>query len=1078
MLRPLIAVALFAVWPQQTQTPQGSGDARPTFIEPAFSPDGSEIAFGSGGDIWTVPARGGDARLLISNPATDGRPLYSPDGTRLAFFSNRTGNGDIYILSFADGSLRRITFDDTNDFPDGWSRDGKYIYFMSTRGDIAGMSDAWRVSAEGGTPMQVAADRYASEYWSSPAPDGAAVAITARGITSGQWWRKGRSHIDESEIWVVTPGAAGAAPAYRRVSDGNGGAKELWPMWSNDGRSLYYVSDRGGTENLWRRPAAGGAATQLTRFSRGRLLWPQISLDGKAITFERDFGVWTFDVASGEAKAVPIALRGAAAGPAVERLSITNAGGLALAPDARKIAFTMRGEVFAASARDGGNATRVTSTTGLEAQVSWASDSRRIAYASDRDGAWHIYMYDFVTSQERRLTNTAASDVSPVWSPDGKSIIFTRAGKELRILDVAAGTDRVLASGRFEYPPLISESQYRFSPDNKWVAYLTEDERGFSNAFLVPAAGGMPQQVSFGSTTFADCLQFGPDGKYILLCTSQRTESSQLIRVDLVPRAPRFREDLFRELFPGDSRPARPDSGAAAPPAAPPAAAPAPAAAAGTRNPPATEPVFDNIRRRASIIPLNVDVAAAVISPDGKNLVVSASAAGQQQLWAWSLDEDSPTPPSLRQLTTSTGGKQRIAFSSDSREVWYLEAGRVSAINVESRAARTVAVTGEMDVDFAKEKMEVVRQAHSYMRDNFFDEKMNGSDWNAVGETFRRQVAGARTPDEMRRLLSLMVGELNASHLGATGGAPVAPYAGKLGARYDRAEYEATGKLKVTEIIPLGPLTLVTGVAVGDYILSVDGTPVTARTNLDELLSHKLARRVVLSVASTATGAPRDVIVRPISTAAEKALLYRSWVEDRRAYVARVSNGQLGYVHMIDMGDASLNQLYLDLDTENHARKGVVVDLRNNNGGFVNPYAIDVFARRGYLTFQGRGQAETPGRLQVGQRSLERPTILVTNQHSLSDAEDFTEGYRTLKLGKVVGEPTAGWIIFTWNVGLIDGTTLRLPRQRIRGADGKDMELVPRPVDVTVTRPIGEWYSGRDSQLDEAVKQLLAQIGR
>ena len=173
-------------------------------------------------------------------------------------------------------------------------------------------------------------------------------------------------------------------------------------------------------------------------------------------------------------------------------------------------------------------------------------------------------------------------------------------------------------------------------------------------------------------------------------------------------------------------------------------------------------------------------------------------------------------------------------------------------------------------------------------------------------------------------------------------------------------------------------------------------------------------------------------------------------VEERRAYVAKISGGRLGYVHMFDMGAGSLAQLYVDLDAENHARDGVVIDVRNNNGGFVNPYAIDVFARRGYLTMQGRGEPETPARTAVGQRALEKPTILVTNQHSLSDAEDFTEGYRTLKLGKVVGEPTAGWIVFTWNVNLLDGTTLRLPRQRIRGADG-ELSL-PRAVDVAVTR--------------------------
>src|SRR5262249_57376149 len=139
---------------------------------------------------------------------------------------------------------------------------------------------------------------------------------------------------------------------------------------------------------------------------------------------------------------------------------------------------------------------------------------------------------------------------------------------------------------------------------------------------------------------------------------------------------------------------------------------------------------------------------------------------------------------------------------------------------------------------------------------------------------------------------------------------------------------------------------------------------------------------------------------------------------------------------------------YLDLDTENHSREGVVVDVRNNNGGFVNAYAIDVLSRRSYFNMADRDEPAAPARIVLGQRSLERPTILVVNRHSLSDAEDFTEGYRALKLGKVVGEPTAGWIIYTSGTSLIDGTTLRLPGTRIMTADGTDMEMHPRPVDI------------------------------
>jgi C-terminal processing protease CtpA/Prc len=254
---------------------------------------------------------------------------------------------------------------------------------------------------------------------------------------------------------------------------------------------------------------------------------------------------------------------------------------------------------------------------------------------------------------------------------------------------------------------------------------------------------------------------------------------------------------------------------------------------------------------------------------------------------------------------------------------------------------------------------------------------------------------------------------------------------------------------------------------------------VTARTNLDELLSYKTGRRVSLTVSASPDGAGRrEAAVRPVNAQTEKALMYRDWVERNRAYVARVSNGRLGYVHMFDMGSASLAQLYVDLDAENHAREGVVIDIRNNNGGFVNAYAIDVFARRGYLTMTLRDLPSAPARTILGQRAPELPTVLVTNQHSLSDAEDFTEGYRQLKLGRVVGEPTAGWIIFTSNQTLLDGSVVRLPRVKITDNAGRNMELDPRPVDVQVMRPVGETLAGRDSQLDVAVRELLGQLGQ
>ncbi len=291
--------------------------------------------------------------------------------------------------------------------------------------------------------------------------------------------------------------------------------------------------------------------------------------------------------------------------------------------------------------------------------------------------------------------------------------------------------------------------------------------------------------------------------------------------------------------------------------------------------------------------------------------------------------------------------------------MYFLEQGRVSVINMDTRLPRPLSVTAELDVDFNQEKLAVFKQAWTLQRDHFYDDKYHGANWDAVRAEYEPRIAGARTPDEMRRILSLMVGELNASHLGVsapfTGGNQTAPV-GKLGVRFDRNEYESNGRLKITEVIALGPAAIAGGIKVGDYLLAVEGARIDAQTNLDELLQYKTNRRVALTVSSSADGSsPREVVVRPTTTGTEKGLLYRQWVEDCRAYVAKVSNGRLGYVHMPDMSAQSLAQLYTDLDDDNHAREGVVVDVRNNNGGFVNVYAIDVLARRGYLTMTQRG---------------------------------------------------------------------------------------------------------------------------
>jgi Tol biopolymer transport system component/C-terminal processing protease CtpA/Prc len=1045
-MRPLSLIvmvsALVSQLPAQTE-------GRPYFTDPAISPNRGEIAFVSGGDIWTAPLAGGEAHLLVSHPANEARPIYSPDGTRLAFVSTRTGNGDIYVLTLATGALKRITFDDAADALDAWSWDGSWLYFSSSAQEIAGMQDIYRVSADGGVPMPVTNDRYVAEFQGAPSPDGATLAFAARGSSFGQWWRHGHSHIDESEIWLLN------GLKYQMLAGGD--YKCLWPMWSADGARVFYISDQGGAENVWERPVRGGAPKQVTQFKDGRVLWPSIAYDGKTIVFERNFAIWKLDVASGKSAQIEITRRGALPAPEVSHLTMTNGyRDLIVSPDGKKLAFVAHGEIYAAPSHENGPAMRVTRSVAAESELAWSTDSKRLVYVSDRDGPYHLHQYDFTTNAETRLTDGPGGDTAPQWSNDGKLLMFVRGGTQICVYDAATKQTRVVVSkGSYPRPPFGLNRFYVWSPDDKWIAYSNVGERGFRNVFVVPAAGGEPRQVSFLSNRNVGRVNWSPDGTFILFDTGQRTEENRIARIDLVPRTPHFREDKFRDLF----KETPPAGGRGAAPEKKPA--------------PVVKIEFDGIRTRLSFVPLGMEGRLVTIAADTNRLWFTS----RGNLYSYPLDELAENPTSTQKTSDATS-KNDIQFGPDGKEIFYLEAGRVTILSRDTPDKRTLNLTAELDVDFEQEKTEVFAQAWQYLNDNFFDPKFNGVDWKSMRERFTPLVVGARTTDELRRVLALMIGELNASHSGV--GAPQTPpgsgpAVGKLGLRFDLAEYAASGKLKVREVIAHGPSELAGGIKVGDALMAVNGTPISAHTNLDELLDHKTGTRVELTFGEGA--AKRDVVVRPISTAAEKTLVYRQWVEQQRAYVAKASAGRLGYVHILDMSSQALDQLYIDLDTENQGRQGVVVDIRNNNGGFVNGYALDVLARQSYLKMADRDEDAYGSRLVLGQRALERPTILVTNRHSLSDAEDFTEGYRSLKLGKVVGEPTAGWIIYTSNTSLIDGTTLRLPGTRITTAAGEDMEMHPRPVDVAVDKPVGEGLSGKDSQLDAAVRELLRQIG-
>ena len=459
------------------------------------------------------------------------RPLYSPDGKTLAFISLTTGNGDIYTVSLESGALKRLTYDDAADKLDAWSADGSTIYF-STAGHNVGTNtnDIYSVGVNGGTPLPAVAEKYQNLFYAAPHPDGHTIAFCANGLASSQWWRHGRSHDDECELWT-TDGHS----HFARLTDY--GAKNLWPSYSPDGRTLYFMSDRDGPENIWSLATVSTTTAptsqpivepkRITAFHDGRVLWPTLSRDGTTMVFERELGIWKLNFSTGQAAPVPIHLRGIVAEPAIAHSTLSkNISEFSVSHDGKKIAFVVEGQVFAGLAGGGGTPFRVTHTNAVESHVTWANDDRRLAYVSTRDGPRHVYLYDFGDHTENRLTNSPGNDSLPLFSPGDAMLAFVRDGKELRVIDLhpnsratnwlhLRNTNRLLAGNlSFDRPPFdLDGTPFVWSSAGDWIACVAGGAKGFRNLNVIPSDGSAAaRQISFLANAENTSVAWTPDG--------------------------------------------------------------------------------------------------------------------------------------------------------------------------------------------------------------------------------------------------------------------------------------------------------------------------------------------------------------------------------------------------------------------------------------------------------------------------------------------------------------------------------------------------------------------------------------
>lgn len=999
---------------------------------PDISPDGTQVVFSYLGDLWVVETIGGIARPVTMHESHDTNPVFSPDGRSIAFSSNRFGSYDVFVVSTLGGKPRRLTDDSATDIVTGWSPDGKNVLFSSTRStEFPTSFELYSVSLEGGRVQRISVHEGKEGVFS---PKGDRIAYV-RG--PGTWYRKGYRGSSNDDIWICN--ADGTNNQQFTSSD----CQDTSPMWSPDGQHLYYVSEHfGAPANIVRQEANSKAKPQLVTFHKDDgVRRARISANGEWIVYECGTDLWVVSTKEGYSPR-KLAIEVHADDKANTERTITYTTGaseFAVSADEKHVAFSVHGELFLMPMA-GGKATRLTNSPAFDHNIAWSPDSKKIIFASDRNGHEDLYLLEpddkenpelvkahtFKTTQ---LTNTADAEIGVSFAPDGKRVAFIRAG-QLWTMN-PDGTDQ---------KTVVSEVQvvdYEWSPDSQWFAYARIDGSFASEVYLIPAKGGESKNVTRYATYNAGITWSGSTRKLdkIAFLSHRRNNTSMVVLSLQKPAAPGAADSKDID--------------------------------------------WDDIHLRVTQ-PASIPAEEGAISPDGTKVAFRSISSGSDDLWVASTSGGR-----LTRITHTNARPQQIQWSKNSADTIYFRDGtgqlRIARAGSFGGDAAPVAFRAKMTVRRDEEFSEMFEQSWRALREHFYDSKFHGIDWYTIRDKYRPVVKHCAMKEDLYALVSLMMGELNASHLGIQGftQSPEETTA-DLGLIFDE-RYRGPG-LKIAEVLKHGPADK-RGIVLkpGDIIGAIDRVELTDKISVSRLLNDKSGETVTLTVTSNPSADIKDpkvwrkVEIQATSRSQISNLMYERWVEANAKRVAELSKGKYGYIHIPSMDEAGLDRFVRSLYSDNFDKEAIVLDVRYNGGGFTHDQVLNYLGGKQHTLFRQRDGGEG-WVLRSYDRKWSKPLVLLINNRSYSDAEIFPNAFRTLGLGKLVGQPTGGFVIGTSSIRLIDGSQFRVPRTGVFTLGGVNMEKQGVVPDVVVEPHPDQLAKGLDTQLDKAVEVVTADV--
>jgi tricorn protease len=1021
--------------------------------EPAIS--ARHIAFVYDGDVWVANRDGSGAYRLTTAEGQESQPQFSPDGASIAFSANYDGNVDVYVVPIAGGSPKRLTWHSADDVVEGFDPQGRIVF--SSQSDVYSSRDfhLFAIDPHAAFPQRLPIPRGTD---ADVSPDGRAIAYTPTQLQS-QW----KSYRGGTASRIAIMGLADHA--LTKVPQPPERCNDVNPMWI--GGKLYFASDRHGEFNLHSFDPATREVRQLTSYQDFPVLNANGG-DGKII-FEQAGHLRVFDPTTSNTTTLRVAVASDLRETRPRLVSnVDYIRNVSPAPDLEQVALEYRGEIVTVPAKKGAPIRNITQSTGAnDRSPAWSPSGAKIAWFSDESGDYALYVTDRSGSgKPRRIAIEGGSGFyrDLKWSADEKRVSFLDNAYSLYVLELESGrATRIAENDYFGHTPFIS---HNWSPDSQWLAYTQNSNGLIQVVYVYSIAQKKSFRITDGLTEVSEPV-FDRNGRYLYVIASDQAgpvkDWFSLASLDLT-----FTHSLYAiVLRKGDASPL-PREGDT------PADLPS-----GTT----TTIDFDGIADR--IVPLPTGGATL------RNLQVGKSG---ELYYLWT-----PATPAINALNspgelkrfvmkernakTLIGGVDSYFVSADGEKV-LLRQGKtlkVAPAGGEIKPETALAMPIEdvsILIDPRAEWRQILREAWRLNRDFFYDPHYHGVDWNAVWKKYEPFLEHAANRNDVARIMAGMASELRVGHSYSAGGEsldkPPNVGIGLLGADFEVAE----GRYRFKKVYggldwrpdlraPLRAPGI--SVADGEYLLAVDGKPLTAERNVYSAFENLIEKPVEISVGPRADGqGARTLKIVPIAN--ERQLRYVDWVESNIRKVDAATGGRVAYVHVPDTsvaGHASFKRYFFP---QSH-KEALILDDRNNGGGFVADYYIDILRKQPVLRWATRYGKD----LRTPRAAIYGPKVMIINEGAGSGGDLLPWMFRKAQLGPIVGTRTWGGLVGNLEIHtLMDGGTITAPN--IGGwspEDGWVIENEGVPPDVEVEDSPQSMLTGHDPQLEKAIDLAL-----